>query len=83
MPMEFDQLASYIWLQQAFLAFFAVWILDNEIFEEIRSGNVAYELCRPLDLYNLWFVKTLLCGCLEQSSVASPFSSLRWCFRNR
>lgn len=59
MPMEFDQLASYIWLQQAFLAFFAVWILDNEIFEEIRSGNVAYELCRPLDLYNLWFVKNL------------------------
>jgi ABC-2 type transport system permease protein len=23
----------------------------------IRSGAIAYELCRPLDLYNLWFAR--------------------------
>lgn len=57
-PMEFSQLASYIWLQQAFLALFMTWFLDNEIFELIRSGNVSYELCRPLDIYNLWFAKS-------------------------
>lgn len=56
-PMEFSQLSSYIWLQQAFLAFFMVWFLDNEIFDLIISGNVAYELCRPLDIYNSWFIK--------------------------
>lgn len=57
-PMEFSQLASYIWLQQAFLALFMTWFLDNEIFQLISSGNVSYELCRPLDIYNLWFAKS-------------------------
>jgi ABC-2 type transport system permease protein len=54
-PMEFSELASYIWLNQAFLALFMTWFLDNDIFNLISSGNVAYELCRPLDLYGLWF----------------------------
>ena len=58
-PMEFSQLASYIWLQQAFLALFMVWGLDNDIFELIRSGNIAYELARPVHLYAMWFVKNL------------------------
>lgn len=58
-PMEFSQLSSYIWLQQAFLALFMTWFLDNEIFSAISSGNIAYELARPLDLYNMWFTKNL------------------------
>lgn len=56
-PMEFSQLSSYIWLQQAFLALFMTWFLDNDIFDLITSGNVAYEMVRPLDIYNVWFVK--------------------------
>ncbi len=57
-PMEFSQLASYIWLQQAFLVLFMTWFLDNEIFDLISKGNVSYELCRPLDIYNIWFAKS-------------------------
>lgn len=56
-PMEFEQLASYIWLQEAFLAMFMTWFLDNEIFSSITSGNIAYELARPMDIYNTWYVK--------------------------
>lgn len=56
-PMSYSELASYIWMQQAFLALFMTWFLDNELFEMISKGNVSYELCRPLDLYNIWFVK--------------------------
>lgn len=56
-PMEFSQLANYIWLQQAFLALFFAWFLDNDIMDMISSGNVAYELIRPLNIYNTWFVK--------------------------
>lgn len=56
-PMEFSQLASYIWLQQAFLASFAVWFFDADIFESITTGGIAYELARPLDLYGIWFAK--------------------------
>lgn len=58
-PMGFSQLSSYIWLQQAFLALFMTWFLDNEIFASITSGNIAYELARPMDLYNMWFTKNL------------------------
>lgn len=56
-PMKLSQLSSYIWLQQAFLALFMTWFLDNDIFDLISNGNVAYELCRPLDIYNTWFAK--------------------------
>ena len=58
-PMEFSQLSSYIWMQQAFLAMFMVWFYDNEIFDHITSGSIAYELCRPCDLYSMWFIKNM------------------------
>ena len=58
-PMEFSQLSSYIWLQQAFLALFMTWFLENDIFLAITNGNVAYELVRPMNLYHMWFVKNL------------------------
>lgn len=58
-PMEMSALSSYIWLQQAFLALFAPWMADNELFQMVVTGNVAYELCRPLDLYRHWFCRTL------------------------
>ncbi|QAA31371.1 ABC transporter permease [Clostridium manihotivorum] len=56
-PMDFKELSSYIWLQQGFLALFMTWFLENDIFDLISSGNVAYELIRPLDLYNIWFTR--------------------------
>jgi len=59
-PMGFSQLASYIWLQQAFLAMAALWFFDADIFESIASGGIAYELARPVNLYGIWFFKN--CG---------------------
>lgn len=58
-PMEFPQLATYIWLQQAFLALFNTWRYDADIFESITSGGVAYELVRPAPVYAMWFVKSI------------------------
>ncbi|NLA76941.1 MAG: ABC transporter permease [Clostridiales bacterium] len=58
-PMDFQALSSYIWLRQAFLSLFMLWILDNDIFSMITSGNIAYELARPIDIYDMWFVKNL------------------------
>lgn len=52
-------LVAYIWLQQAFLAFIVLWFRDQEIFQLITSGNIAYELCRPCGLYELWYAKLL------------------------
>ena len=64
-PMEMSQVVSYIWVQQAFLALFFTWFFQNSIFEDITSGQVSYDLARPIDLYNKWF-----CQC-----VASRLSS--------
>ena len=58
-PMPFQALSSYIWLQQSFLAMFMTWFYDNDIFHSITSGSIAYELCRPCDLYAMWFVKNM------------------------
>lgn len=58
-PMTFKELSSYIWLQQAFLALYMAWYFDNDIFNSITSGNIAYELCRPADIYSMWFTKNM------------------------
>lgn len=58
-PMTLPQLITYIWLQQSFLALIMLWFRDNELFQLITSGNIAYELCRPADLYGFWYAKLL------------------------
>lgn len=58
-PMDFQAMVSYIWLQQAFLALYMLWFFENDIFEAISGGNLAYELCRPADLYSLWYARGL------------------------
>jgi len=54
-PLDLPQIASYIWLQQAFLALIVVWFRDSELQSAIVAGDAAYELCRPADPYALWF----------------------------
>lgn len=58
-PISLKQLVTYIWLQQAFLVFVMMWFRDNELFNLITTGNIAYELCRPCDLYGLWYARLL------------------------
>lgn len=55
--MSVPELTSYIWLQQAFLALFMLWLWDADIFNAITEGNIAYELARPVSLYSMWFIR--------------------------
>jgi len=57
-PMTVGQVLVYVWLGQALLGLLP-WNVDAEIAGHIRSGGVAYELLRPLDLYGFWFARTL------------------------
>lgn len=57
-PMSFAQVLVYIWLGQALLALLP-WNVDSEIATHIRTGGVAYELLRPLDLYGFWYARTI------------------------
>lgn len=58
-PISLKDLASYIWLQQIFLTFIMLWFRDNELFQLITSGNIAYDLCRPCSIYQFWYAKLL------------------------
>lgn len=58
-PMEFSALTSYIWLKEAFLLLFSTWMTDNEIFDLILNGDVSYELCRPVSIYDMWFARSI------------------------
>jgi ABC-2 type transport system permease protein len=55
-PMTREQVITYIWLGQAMLLL-TLQSVDNDVATMIRTGNVAYELTRPLDLYSLWFAR--------------------------
>ena len=58
-PMSFSATASYIWLQQSFFCMFATWMMENEIFDSIVNGNISYELCRPVNIYDMWFSRSV------------------------
>jgi len=57
-PLTADQVGTYIWLGQALLLL-GMLDVDKDIAGMIRSGNVAYEMARPLDLYNLWLARAV------------------------
>lgn len=56
-PISLSQAITFIWIAQA-LVQITPWTIDKEIEAQIRSGNVAYELIRPLHLYGLWFARS-------------------------
>lgn len=53
-PMSLDQTITYVWVVQMLVPV-QPWSGDPEAMQSIRTGNVAYELCRPMDLYGQWF----------------------------
>ncbi len=58
-PMPLDQLVSYLWLCQAFFSLIYLWYKDKDIINLIKTGNIAYELTKPQDLYFMWASKIL------------------------
>ena len=57
-PLRFDAAVAYVWLGQAVFLLFP-WRLDADIAASIRSGNIAYDLCRPLDLHTTWLARAI------------------------
>jgi len=54
-PMEFSHTVSFIWIQQAFITLYALWLWDDDIAASITDGGIAYDLVRPVSLYAKWF----------------------------
>ncbi len=54
---KWNELVSYVWLGQAFYTIVFFRVMDKEIFESIKTGQVAYEFVRPLNVYWMWYAK--------------------------
>ena len=50
-----SHVVSYVWLQQAF--FRMILANDPELLDKIRTGGIAYDLCRPLHLYGYYYTR--------------------------
>jgi ABC-2 type transport system permease protein len=57
-PISLQQTVTFIWIGQALLLMLP-WNIDKELEGMIRSGNVAYELVRPLHLYGFYLARSL------------------------
>ncbi|HEY93362.1 MAG TPA: ABC-2 type transporter [Dehalococcoidia bacterium] len=57
-PISLEQVVTYTWIVQVTFRM-QPWSGDNDIIDMIRDGNVAYELCRPLDLYFNWYCRLI------------------------
>ncbi len=53
-----SQMATYVWLGQAFFALRYIE-LPKKCAKEIENGDVCYKFVRPIDLYNQWFYEHL------------------------
>ena len=56
-PVPLASVTSYVWLQQAF--FRMLLSSDTELMDKIRTGGIAYDLCRPLGLYGYYFARIM------------------------
>ena len=56
---NFKELMCYVWLNQAFFSLIILSFRNKGITKQIKDGTVAYELCRPYDLYWWWYLNHL------------------------
>ena len=68
---------TYVWLQQAF--FRMLLSSDADLMDKIRTGGIAYDLCRPLHLYGFYYARIMaqkLMGSLLRAVPMLVFASL-------
>ncbi len=52
-----SHVVTYVWLQQAF--FRMLLASDPDLTDKIRTGGIAYDLCRPVSLYGFYYVRIM------------------------
>ena len=69
LPMDMQALSCYVWIQQATLSIWNLWGWEQTLFQAVQTGEVAYELVRPTNLYAMWSARgfaTRLSRCLPR-----------------
>jgi len=78
-PMSFEQVVTYVWLGQATLLLM-MFNVDAEIQSMIRTGTVAFELGRPIDLYGFWYFRCLASRIAPLLLRGIPILIVAWLF---
>ncbi len=50
-----EDVATYVWLQQAF--FRMMLASDADLLDKIRTGDISYDLCRPVNMYGFYYAR--------------------------
>lgn len=58
LPMDMQALSSYVWIQQGTLSIWNLYGWEQALFQSVQTGEVAYELTRPTDLYAMWTARS-------------------------
>ncbi len=75
LPLE--HVVTYVWLQQAFFRMLVA--TDPDLLDKIRTGGIAYDLCRPLNLYGFYYARIMaqkITGSLMRAVPMLVFASL-------
>jgi len=78
-PMRLDETITYIWLGQALFALLP-FRTDPDVSQMIRTGSVAYELVRPVDLYGFWYARAVADRVAPTVLRAIPMMIVAWLF---
>ena len=54
--LSLSQAVAMVWIQQIALNLMPGFGMDMSVWNKISRGDVAYDLARPLDIYNHWYV---------------------------
>jgi ABC-2 type transport system permease protein len=74
-PMRLEEVITYVWLGQALLLL-VLWRADPDLAEMVRTGNVAYELLKPVDLYGLWYAREVAARVVPTLMRSVPLAAL-------
>ena len=75
--MPLSHVTTYVWLQQAFFRMLVA--SDAELMDKIRTGGIAYDLCRPVHLYGFYYARIMaqkLMGSLLRALPMLVFAAL-------
>lgn len=50
-----EQVTTYVWLQQAFFRMMVA--TDMDLWDKVKTGNISYDLCRPVDMYWFYYIR--------------------------
>lgn len=52
-----EHVATYVWMQQSFFRMLVA--SDPDLLDKIKSGDISYDMCRPVDMYGFYYVRIM------------------------